>query len=102
MRVDLKAGVAPFGVKMFKKYWKIPQDVIPEELFDTIKDRVDIRDEEVFAKNKKAKRLRLEKRRERILYEKWAKRHPKMAAEAKAKAKAEAKAKKEAAKKAKK
>ena len=98
MIIKMKDGKGGFKIKMFGKSWRIPQDEVPQEVYDRIKDRVDIVSDEDFQKlveEQIARNAQSKLRRKRILREKWEAKNPKEAALQNAKKpKAKAKAKK--------
>lgn len=97
MKVKMKEGCGSFKIKMFKKSWKIPYDEIPQEVYEVVKDKVDIMSEDDVAAIAADKLERVKKSAERtkeILKTKWEKKHPIEAARIKQSKKDKKKAKK--------
>jgi len=87
MLVKMKDGFAPLRIKMLGKVWKIPKHPICQEVYEVVKDKVEILDEQDLAAAKADKAMRVErsaKRRAKILKEKWEAKHPKQVAAKKA------------------
>ena len=79
MKIKMKEGCGAFKIKMFKKSWKIPYDEIPQEVYEVVKDKVDIVTEDDLAAIEADKLARVKKsakRTEKMIKTKWELKHP--------------------------
>jgi hypothetical protein len=81
MKVKMKKGCPPTLVRMFGKRWKIPNDELCKEVYEVVKDQVDIVSDIELKEAEEDRLFRIKRSKERtarILAEKWAKKHPKL------------------------